>query len=346
MSKIKENKNNLLLSVILALFFLLRGILLSGKNYIGIKDLFAFEFFFSAENIAFIALLVLFSVLSAAVIGRIEKAFGEKAKYLSVLLVAEPLLFAKQENCVVLFIAVIALLFILNALREKPVVPTEITLIVFLLVSTLMSENAIFLYVLPALIFCFLGDGGNILKNTKKTVTLILSIVSVGAGIFLNDFLLAKYPAFDSFIKKYSFFEQTYVGGFNFEDAVVFVFALPSLILGIYFLTKLVKASTAENKTEAYVSIGAVAAAYVLSVIGFFVAGSDAFFTVNYVVPLMIFALMKSKSSAAQSAMDKVNALISKNTLVFVCVVVFICFAAARAFYGSTDNIAAFILSI
>lgn len=344
MSKIKENKKNILLPVILALFFLLRGILISTREHIGIDNLFTVEFLFTEESIAYIALLVIFSILAAAVISRIGKFFGETARYISVLLVAEPLLFAKQENCIVLFIASVALLFILNALREKAFIPREITLIVFILVSTILSDKAVFLFVLPALIFYFLGDAGKILKNAKKLITLILSLASAVAGFFMNDFLVTEYPAFDSFVKKYSFFEQVYFHHIDYENALIFVFAVPALVLGIYFLVNLVEESTGKNKTEAYVSVGAVVAAYALSVTGFFLYGSAAFFTINYIVPLMIFALIKSKNAAAQSAMNKINGLISEHSFAFLVVAVVLCFAAARIFYGETDNIAAFIL--
>lgn len=346
MSKVSENKKTILLPVILALFFFLRGILLTDRRYIGIENMYTFEMAFSGESITLIVLLAIFSVLAALVISKIGKVFGETAKYISVLLVAEPLFFVKQDNCIVLFIAVLALLFILNALREKPVIPNEITLILFLLISTVLSENAIFLFVLPALIIYFIVGAENILKSTKRLVMLILSLVSVGAGIFLNDLLIRKYPAFDSFIKTYSYFENVYFKHIKYENILLFVFVIPTLVLGVYFLVEFVKQSKENGKTESYITVGAVTAAYVLSIVGFFLRGSEALFAVNYIVPATVLTLVKNKNSAAQSAMNKVNSAVSKHTLVFISAVVFLCFLAVRVFCEGIDNIADFLLTI
>ncbi len=346
MSKVRENKKINLLPIMLALFFFLRGVLLTNRKYLGLENLYTLEVAFSAENITFIVLLFLYAFFAALVIGKISKRFGESATYISVLLVAEPLFFAKQDNCVVLFIAVLALAFVFNALCEKPVIPNEITLIVFLLVSTILSENAIFLFVLPAFMVYFVGGAEKILKSTKKLIVLILSLVSVGAGVFLNDYLIEKVPAFDSFIKNYSFFENIYFKHIGYENVLLFIFAVPTLIFGVYFLVKFVDNSKNTGKAESYITIGFVALAYALSVTGFFIRGSEALFTVNYIVPIAVLALIKNKNSAAVSALEKVNNIVSKHTFVFVSVAVFLCFAAVRVFYEGADNIAGFILTI
>lgn len=346
MNNVRENKKINLLPVILALFLFFRGVLLTDRKYLGIEDFFELQTDFSAEKIAFIVLLFLYAVFASLVIDKISKCFGESAKYISVLLVSEPLFFAKQDNCVVLFITVLALAFVLNALREKPVVPNEITLIVFLLISTVLSENAIFLFVLPAFIAYFVGDAEKILKSTKKLVMLILSLISVGAGIFLNDYLLENVPAFDSFIKTYSFFENIYFKHVEYENVLLFIFAVPTLILGVYFLAEFVQKSKETGKAVAYIAVSFIAVAYALSVTGFFLRGSEALFTVNYIVPVAVCALIKNKNSAAISALEKINGIASEHTLVFVSVVIFLCFVASRIFYGDVDNIAGFILAI
>ncbi len=347
MNKTKENKTFRGIPFILALCFLLRGFLLSDRRHIGIEDMYKVKFDMACENIVFLILLVVFSLLAGCVISALNKRFGQAATYLSVLLVAEPLVFAKQDDMMVLFIISLALLFILNALREKPVIPNEVTLIVFLLTSTVLFENAIFLFVLPALILYFIGDGENFLKNTKKLVVMILSVVSAAAGIFLNDYLASNYAAFDSFIKKYSFFEHVYFEHIPYENALLFVFTLPILAFGIYFLTEYVKKCKSSRKNVAsYVAVGAVAVAYIVSIAGFILRGSEAFYTINFIVPSAIFALVSNKKPEAEKALEEVNSFVSKHTLVLIAVVVFLFFLATVTFYNGVDNLAGFIISI
>lgn len=347
MNKIKNNKNFIITPVAVTLFFFLRSLLLTDRRYIGFEDLYTFETSFSGENIALVTLLTLFAVLSGLVISKIGKKFGEAATFLSVLLVAEPFLFAKQMNCVVVFIADLALLFILNALCNKRIIPNEVTLIVFLFVSCLLTENAIFLFVLPAVILYFIGDAENIFKSTKKLVMLILSVISVGAGILTNDYLIGKYPAFDEFIKSYSFYKQIYFKHIDYENVLLFVFAVPATAFGIYFLVEFVKNCNSNGKNaRSYVVIGMISAAYVLLLVGFFLRGSDAFFTVNYVMPLSVFALIANKNVEAEKSLDKANAFVSKHTLAFVVVAVFLCFLSTVTFYRGIDNLAGFILTI
>jgi len=347
MNKTKENKKFCFAPVAVMLFFFLRSFLLTDRTRIGFENFYAFEMSFSEENIALIVLLVVFAVLAGFVISKIGKKFGEASTFLSVLLIAEPLLFAKQMNGVVMFIVDLALLFILNALCKKRIIPNEVTLIVFLFVSCVLAENAIFLFVLPAVILYFVGDAGNIFRSAKKLVMLVLSAVSVVAGILTNNYLVAEYPVFDEFIKKYSFYQQIYFKHIDYENILLFVFVIPTMAIGVYFLVEFIKNcnSSGENLCS-YVVVALVAAAYILSIVGFILKGSAAFYTINYIVPSTIFALIANKNTEAENSLKKINSFISKHSLVFVTVAVFLCFLATITFYKDVDNLAGFILSI
>lgn len=347
MSNTKENKTLKSLPFLLAFFLFLRGLFLSSREHIGLENFYTLTFNITYENAIFLCLLLAFAVLTGLVLSSLNKKFGGKAVYLSVLLVAEPLVFAKQDDTMVLFIISLALLFILNALREKPVVPNEITLIVFLLASTILFENAIFLFVLPALILYFIGDGEGVLKSRKKIVMLLLSVVSVSGGISLNDYLVSNYSAFDGFIKKYSFFEQVYFKHIPYENVFLFIFALPIFAFGCYFLVEYVKECASSGKNRAaYVAVGMVAAAYLLMIVGFILRGSEAFYTINYIMPFAIFALVAAKKPKAEKALEKVNSFVSKHTLLLVSAAVILSFLATVIFYEGVDNLAGFMLNI
>lgn len=347
MNKIKENKKFSFTPVAVTLFFLLRSLLLTDRNCLGFENLYTMEVAFSGENIALIILLTVFAVLSGLVISKIGKKFGETATFLSVLLIAEPLLFAKQMNCVTVFVADLALLFILNALCEKSFVPNELTLIVFLLVSCVLDKNAIFLFVLPAVILYFIGDGENLFRSAKKIVMIILSVISVVAGMLTNDYLMEEYPSIESFIKTYTFFKQVYFKHIDYENILLFVFAIPIMAFGVYFLVEFIKNCDKKSKnTASYVAVFLMSAAYILSIAGFILKGSDAFFTINYIVPLSVLALIANKNNEAEASLETVNSFLSKHHLSFVVVTVFLCFLATLTFYKDADNLAGFILSI
>lgn len=347
MNKIKENKTFSFAPVAVMLLFFFRSLFLTDRNYLGIADLFNFKMEVTDRNITLIILLVMFAVLGGFVIGKLNRKFGEAATFLSVLLIAEPFLFAKQMNCVVVFIADVALLFILNALCEKRLVPNEITFIAFILISCILTENAIFLFVLPAVILYFIGDAENIFKSRKKLIMIILAVISVGAGIAINDRLMTDVPAFQSFIKEYTFFQNIYFKHISYENIFLFLFCIPTTAFGIYFLVEFVKLCDEKRKnTPSYVAVALIFVAYILSVVGFILKGSAAFYTINYIVPLSVFALIANGNNEAQSALAKVNEFISKHALIFILVEILLFFISVTVFFKEADNIAGFLLSI
>ena len=347
MNKIKENRKIFFTSAAVTLFFLLRSLLLTDRNYLGFENLYTMETDFSGENITLIILLVVFAVLAGLIILQTGKRFGETATFLSVLLVAEPLFFAKQMNCVTVFIANLALLFILNALCEKKIIPNEATLIVFLIVSSVLSENAIFLYALPAMILYFVGDGENLFRSAKKIAVTVLSVISVAAGMLMHNYLVKEYPSFESFIKTYTFFKQVYFKHIAYENILLFVFVIPTIALGGYFLVEFIKnCDKKRNNNPSYVTAFMISAAYILSITGFILKGSDGFFTINYIVPLSIFTLLANENKEAEKSLETVNGFLSKHRLAFVVAAVFLCFASTLVFYKDTDNLAGFILNI
>lgn len=344
MSNIKETKKVNYAPFLIGIFFFLRSVFLVDRKSIGIDNLYKFSFDFATENVVLIVLLFAFAVCASLVISKLGKKFGDTVVYISALLVADPLLFAKQEDCLALFITVLGLIFVLNGLKDKPVIPSEVALIVFLLVSCVLAENAVFLFVPVALAAYFADADENIFKNTKKIVMLILSVISVGAGIIVNDFLLEKHPAFKEFTEVYTYADTVYFKHIDYENVLLFLFLVPTLAFGVYFFVNMFKA---EDKTSAvYISGAVVACAYILSIVGFITGGSDNFYTANYILPVAIIAMINSKNTLAEKSLGTVNNVISKHSLVFISVIAILCFAAVRVFYEGVDNIAGFVLTI
>lgn len=346
MNSIKEIKKFNFTPPAVALFLFFRAILLTDRNYLGSENLYDFSFSFANENIVLIVLYLLFSVLAAVVIAKLGRKFGDAVSWISVLFVAEPLFFAKQVNCIILFITVLGLIFILNGLREKSVITNEITLVVFLLVSCVLAENAIFTFVAPALMVYFIGGIENTLKSTKKIIMLILSVISVGAGIFIHDFLIEKYSGFKNFIDTYTFADNIYFKHIPYENALLFVFLIPTIVFGGLFFAEMFKENNEKSSTVPYVILGVTVCAYILSTVGFIMGGSDNFYTANFFIPVTIISMLNSDNSDAEKALEKVNSIVGKYSLVFVATVVFLCFLAVRIFYENVDNIAGFVLTI
>lgn len=362
MNKIKELKKYNFTPIIIALAVFFRAYLLSDRRHVGVEGFYPLEFGFSAQSIALLSLLIVFAVLVSFVLTKLGRRYGDAVSYLSLLLVAEPLLFTKQDNCVNLFIWIIGLLFVLNAIAEKAFIPKEITLVIFLFVSCLLSENAIFLFVAPAVVLYVAGDIEKLITDAKRIIALIVSAIATGAGIFLNDYLVKNTPAFDSFIKTYSFSGHVYFKHIEYENVFLFFFAIPTVIFGVRFFAELFRnnklviekpSKKTDKKVEKAVAsyspipaVIAVVAAYALSVAGFIVAGSSAFYTINYIVPAAIISMLCSKNKVAEKALEKTNAFLSEHSFAVIVTVVFVCYIAVRVFFGDVDNIARFIIAV
>ncbi len=319
--------------------------MLSDRNHLGVDDLYELSFRMSYENIALVVLLVLFSFLASLVIAKLNKKFGNTVSFISILLIAEPLLFAKQVDCIVLFIVNLGLVFILNALMEKPVIPNEINLIVFLLASCVLARNAIYVFVVPALMVYFISGIENTFKSAKKIVMLVLSVISIGAGMFINNMLTEKYPAFEIFVKKYTFFENIYYKHIDYENILIFVFLVPTVALGIYFFRDMLKDKDENASYAPYLTCAAVVIGYVFSVVGFARGGTDNLYTANYIVPIAVLSMINGGNEDAKKSLAKINGIIEKHLLIFTSVIVLLFYIAARIFYEDVENIAGFVLS-
>ncbi len=340
MSEVKKTKKYGLLTVLTVFsFVLVRAFLLTDRTYIGVDDFYKLEFSYAPREITLIVLFLAFAVLGALVISKLGKKFGEDVAYVSALLLAEPFLFAKQADCISLFVIVLGLLFVLNGLCEKKILPDEVGLIVFLFVSTLLVKNAIFLFVVPALLIYFFKDITTIFKKMLNIIVLILSVISVGAGVLLNNFFTEKYPAFEAFIKEFSFFQQINYKDVEYENIGLLLFAVPTLIFGVMLIVNLFKDG---QKVYAISTTVAVAIAYIVSLTGFFfIEGSRASYTINYIMPVVFIATLNNTENKASAI--KVNKIISEHKLIFAAVIVLVFCIAVRCFFENVDNLARFM---
>ena len=357
MNNTEKLKKNNFAPLLVALFIFLRAFILSDVRRVGFTNFYPLEVTFTTNVIVLLSLYLAFAVLSALLFAKLEKKFGKEGLFISAFLVAEPFLFVKQENCVNLFVWCIALLFILNALREKPFVPNEITLVAFIIISSVLIKNALYLYVFPALLFYFIPDIDKLFQNMKKLVMMGVSAVSVGIGLALNDYLFKTYPEFDELIKEYSFFRQVYFKDVDYENIMLFVFAVPVLLLGIIFFKDLsqnktvVSAKAKKNKKtnntivtfNSTPAVVAVVIAYIFAVVGFTKAGSEGFYTINYIIPLSVISLLNAENPSAEKSMQNVSGIIEKHLLICVIVLIALFYFAARVFLGEADNLAVFM---
>ena len=358
MEKIKECKKINFTPVLITFVVFLRAYFLSDRRRMGLADFYPITFDFTVQGIVLISLFAVFAVLASLAVSKLGKKYGDAVSFISLFLVAEPLLFAKQENYVNLVIWIAGLIFVLNALSEKSFIPKEITLVVFLFVACILAKNAIYLFVAPAIVFYVAGDVENIAKNARKIITLIISAVSVTAGIALNNYLTDKVPAFSDAVKSYSFFQQVYFKDVEYENVFLFLFAAPVLVFGIKFFVDLyngskVTTSKKSGKKQSEIvsynpnpAIVCVSAAYILSVAGFIVAGSNAFYTINYIIPAAVISMLGSGNKTAEKALEKTNGFFSKYSFVVIAVVVLLCYVSVRVFFKDVDNLATFLVRV
>jgi hypothetical protein len=157
-------------------------------------------------------------------------------------------------------------------------------------------------------------------------------------------------------VKSYSFYQHVYFKHIDYENFFLFGFAIPVLVFGISFFINLFKISKTKSiekksgkKQEAEVAYNpvpalvCVIAAYALSVVGFVLGGSNAFYTINYIVPAAVISML-CNNKIAEKALEKTNGCFSKYSLAVVAVAVLLCFLAVRVFFADVDNLAKFIM--
>lgn len=314
----------------LSLFFFFKILLMIPEQYLGLSVVEA-DFVLSARTVLLWGLLLLFSVLAAVTAVRIYQKGGEAVAFFLILLIADPLFFTLSNDCLKLAVSCVGLIFILNALRKKPVIKNEILLCLFLLISSFLMPYSVFSFIPLALVVYLFSNLNRLCEKAGRWVVLIPSAACTVVGFALNKYLCGKFRSVYTAFRHLSFGDWEQVG----SSKLLMLAAVPVLIVALFCLARFGKEQSQLPKHSndgKYLNLpyDLFALCYVLSVIGFLLSSSAAFFTVNLIVPAMFLAMLLSGRTAAKRTAEIFNSGIRKHAfLAAVAFVLYNCFSYA-----------------
>lgn len=313
MDKTKNTKKRFAVALALSLFFFFKILLMIPEQYLGLSVT-AAAFTFSTRSALVWALLLLFSVLAAAVTVKIHRKGGEKVSFFLILLIADPLFFTLSNDCLKLAVSCIGLIFVLNALKDKPVIRNEIAFCFFLLICAFLIPDSILSFIPLALVVYIFSNLNRLCENAKRWTVLIPAAVCTTVGFAVNKLLCEKFRNVYTALRHLSFGDWEQVG----SARLLMLTAVPVLIVGLFCLARFGKEQSQLPKHSndgKYLNLpyDLFALCYFLSIVGFLLSSSEAFFTVNLILPVMFLTMLLSKRTAAEKTADIVNDGIRKH---------------------------------
>lgn len=300
MDKTKNTKKRCAAVLALSLFFFFKILLMIPEQYLGLSVVEA-DFLVSARTVLLWGLLLLFSVLTAVTALKIYQKSGETGAFFLILLITDPLFFTLSNNCLKLSVSCIGLVFFLNAIRDKPIIKNEISLCLFLLISSFLMPYSVFSFIPLALVAYLFSNLNRLCEKAKRWVVLIPAAACTAVGFALNKYLCGKFRSVYTAFRYLSFGDWEQVG----SSKLLMLTAVPMLIVGLFCLARFGKEQSQLSKHSndgKYLNLpyDMFALCYILSFIGFLLSSSEAFFTVNLVLPVMFIAMLLSKRTAAE----------------------------------------------
>lgn len=330
MDKTKNTKKRCAAVLALSLFFFFKVLLMIPEQYLGISVA-ETKFLFSARTVLMWVLLILFSVLAAVTAVRIHRKGGESVTFFLILLIADPLSFTLENNCLKLIVSCIGLIFVLNALRDKPILKNEFTFCLFVLISSFLMPKSLFSFIPLALTVYIFSNLNRLCENAKRWIVLIPAFACTAVGFGLNKLLCRNFRSVYTALRHLSFGDWEQVG----SSRLLMLTAVPVLIVGLFCLSRYGKEQSQLPKHSndgKYLNLpyDLFVLCYILSVIGFFLSSSEAFLTVNLILPAMFITMLLSKRTAAVKTAEVFGKGIQKHAfLAAVVLVLYSCFSYA-----------------
>lgn len=325
MDKSNDSKKRLGLTVGLAMFFLFRTLIFMPAQHLGISVTDA-DLTVTVRTVMLFALLVLFSFFASAVTVKIQTAGGELVSFLLILLIADPVFFTMQNDCLRLMISCIGLLFILNAFRDKKFLSNEISFCLFVFISAFLIPVSLISYILLALLVYVFSNINAFRESTKKWPILISAAMCALAGIALNKILCTNIESFNEVLKYLSFSDFEQVG----SPFVLMLAAVPVFAFGWYFFLIYSKEQSRlgkkfkEKKYQNF-PFGFLEICYLLSALGILFFSSSAFLAVNIFLPGLLIVMLLHKNSLVERIVEQINVTVKKHYLISISVLILYC---------------------
>ena len=327
------------LSKAVFLFIFARTLLFIPEQCLGIK-IETMEYVGSFASVFLWVLLITYSCLLYCVFRILQEKTNEYFYIIISLILFDCISFVCLDNCLKLIITVLGLVFILNALRNKPLIKTEATVFVFAFISAFLIPSSMLSFVpLALMIYLFCNtDNHTLLKKLTLPISLLCSV----SGIGLNRILIEKVPGFIELINRLGFSEIMHVN----QSWKLSVVVLPTAIISFVFFDRFFKTQSKKNKkkpeVKSVISVDIVSVAFILSVCGLIFFNSEAFFTVNLIFPAALCVAVIKNDTITKETLSYFETKIAKNRFLIIVVIMvmfYICLDITDGYNSGTKII-------
>lgn len=331
MEEIRKTKKLNILTLVLFAFVFIRTTILIPENHFGIT-ISSMQFVYSFESVLMWPLLIIYAALTAVILSKVYERCSDNANTTFVLLLADCVFFATLDDCLKLIVTILGLLCALNALKERPLLSSKITVPAFVFVSTLLMPSSALSFAALAFMIYILCNAEN--HSSKKNIAIAACFVCAAIGISVNLILTSQVQLFADFIDRFGFVDVVPA----YKTWKILLACLPTALLSILFVDSFLKnCKKKEFKNKKYnssVSADMIGLLYMFAVVGFIFFESEAFCTVNLVFPIAVIVSVLKKDPVTQITLSDFEAKISKHKIIAVLVLAIVFYCC----FGIMDN--------
>lgn len=315
-------KNSIGLFLLLAVFFFARTAMLAPVQCLLMNPDYPY-LRLSAEGFAFIALLIVFSALSAKLAFVFRDKAGDAAALIYVVAVSDPLFFATQDSVLKLFVDIVILLLVFNGLSEKKIVPMGVAFPAALFITTFLVPFSVLGYVPVMISMCILVSRKS--EKASRYISLILAgMACAAAGFAINRILVSEVPTISELFSTFGFAEA----GVANKHYKMVLSLIPAAVSAFIFFRQYKKTARAfvKKKSERNQQSETVMDAFFLptliSVVSIFFTGAEGFCAINLIVPAIILTLICLKDEACLRTVNNISDYVKEHKIISIVIFV------------------------
>ena len=307
---------------VLFLFVFFRTLVLIPEGHFGLS-ISKLQLELSFESVLLIVLLIVYSLLFSAVVNKIYCKSAEVVLPVIVLILFDCVFFTLMDDCLKLIVAILGLLCVLNALSKRKIVKNSVSFPLFVLLSTVLDPRFVFSFVSLAFIIYLMCNASK--KSKQKNKTLLISFICVIVGVSVNLIFTKNVEAVESALNALSFLGKVPTN----KSWKTFMSFLPTMIVGYFLYDNILKANkkvqSKEKRKNIIFSADLMGIGYMFSFVGFLFFESEAFITINMIVPIILIVCVLKDESVVVNQILKTVEKINKNKIIviFISIVVF-----------------------
>ncbi len=325
MNTVKKLRKSQISALLIFFFTLIRLLSFADDEQLGFNFT-RLDVFYSYKYNVYRLLILIFCALFTFVMFRFIDRCGENIGILCAVVIMDPLFACLQKLPITLLLSCLVLLYTLHILSKKPLLPTEITLVLCCLCAAILSDKSVISFAVLAFLL-YVASKSDALSHAKTICMAVGTLLTTVVGRFLHTYVSTHSDSFSSFA---AFLNDA--AGFAKEKTYIFVLLLlPPLAFGIFLFaqylqpdqTKKAKGKLKNNKKQQDDDFSATLAmlsivAYGITVISGIFYDIGALTVANLFIPVAFLVLVYHGNEKAANAANKVNDFIRQHSFLLL----------------------------